>query len=129
VKNISVCVLVLCALAACSVDMRGTSFVRDGTKEITKTARIGTQAPQLLPDGTCEANISLDPSTLSRPTVIANGITECDLVRIKGQTPTDVLIGESGKGQRETQVLYSEPGGRELYFFTDNALTRQVKPQ
>ena len=59
---------------------------------------------------------------------IALGINECDLVRLKGAKPDDVLIGESGKGQRETQVLYAEPGGRELYLFTDNRLTKIVKP-
>jgi hypothetical protein len=26
------------------------------------------------------------------------------------------------------QVLYSEPGGRELYFFVNNRLDRVVKP-
>ena len=56
------------------------------------------------------------------------GITECDLVRLKGKPATDVLVGESGKGQREVQVLYSEPGGRELYFFVNNKLDRVVKP-
>ncbi len=39
-----------------------------------------------------------------------------------------MLIGESGKGQREVQVLYAEPGGREIYLFTDNRLTRIVRP-
>jgi hypothetical protein len=38
-----------------------------------------------------------------------------------------VLVGESGKGQREVQVLYAEPGGRELYFFVDNRLDRVVR--
>ena len=38
-----------------------------------------------------------------------------------------MLVGESGKGQREVQVLYSEPGGRELYFFVNNRLDRIVK--
>jgi hypothetical protein len=49
-------------------------------------------------------------------------------VRLKRDKPTDVLIGESGRGQREVQVLYAEPGGREIYLFTDNKLTRIVKP-
>jgi hypothetical protein len=42
---------------------------------------------------------------------IAVGITECELVRLKNTRPTDVLIGDNGRGQREVQVLYSEPGG------------------
>ena len=35
--------------------------------------------------------------------------------------------GREGKGTREVQVLYSEPGGRELYFFVNNRLDRVVK--
>jgi hypothetical protein len=82
----------------------------------------------LTPDGECSVGASLDPSARPLPPVIAEGITECELVKLKGTRPTDVLIGESGKGQRETQVLYSEPGGREIYMFTDNRLSRIVKP-
>ena len=78
--------------------------------------------PLLGPDGRCSW-----PST-GTATVIEPGISECDLVRLKGKPATDVLIGESGKGQREVQVLYSEPGGRELYFFVNNRLDRVAKP-
>jgi len=78
--------------------------------------------PLLGPDGRCSG-----PST-GTATVIEPGISECDLVRLKGKPATDVLIGESGKGQREVQVLYSEPGGRELYFFVNNRLDRVAKP-
>ena len=52
----------------------------------------------------------------------------CELVRLKAKRPTDVLIGDNGRGQREVQVLYSEPGNREIYMFTDNRLSRIVKP-
>ncbi|SCX88532.1 hypothetical protein [Microvirga guangxiensis] len=78
--------------------------------------------PLLGPDGRCTG-----PSSGSA-TVIEPGISECDLVRLKGKPATDVLVGESGKGQREVQVLYSEPGGRELYFFVNNRLDRIAKP-
>lgn len=77
--------------------------------------------PVLGPDGRC---------TGVAPTgalAIAPGIGECELVRLKGREPTDVLVGESGKGGREVQVLYAEPGGRELYLFVDNRLDRIVK--
>ena len=77
--------------------------------------------PVLGPDGRC---LGTAPVTAA---AIEPGIGECDLVRLKGKDPTDVLIGESGKGQREVQVLYSEPGGRELYFFVDNRLDRILK--
>ncbi|HEU6440854.1 MAG TPA: hypothetical protein VFF38_00720 [Microvirga sp.] len=78
--------------------------------------------PLLGPDGRCTG-----PST-GTATVIEPGISECELVRLKGKPATDVLVGESGKGQREVQVLYAEPGGRELYFFVNNRLDRIAKP-
>ena len=78
--------------------------------------------PKLGPDGRCTV------TGFGTATAIEPGITECDLVRLKGKPATDVLVGESGKGQREVQVLYSEPGGRELYFFVNNRLDRVVKP-
>lgn len=57
---------------------------------------------------------------------IATGIGECDLVRLKGRPPTDVLVGE-GRAGREVQVLYTEPGAKELYFFVNNRLDRIVR--
>ncbi|WP_243367944.1 hypothetical protein [Microvirga solisilvae] len=78
--------------------------------------------PLLGPDGRCTG------TPTGTATVIEPGIGECDLVRLKGKPATDVLVGESGKGQREVQVLYSEPGGRELYFFVNNRLDRISKP-
>ncbi len=87
-------------------------------------AALGPQidGPVLGPDGRCTG------TPAGTATAIEPGITECDLVRLKGKPATDVLVGESGKGQREVQVLYSEPGGRELYFFVNNSLDRVVKP-
>jgi hypothetical protein len=77
--------------------------------------------PVLGPDGRCRGEAPALAATIER------GIGECDLVRLKGHEPTDVLIGESGKGSREVQVLYAEPGGRELYLFVDDKLDRIVK--
>ncbi|WP_346360243.1 hypothetical protein [Bosea sp. (in: a-proteobacteria)] len=118
------------ALAGCSVDMGGFSFVSDerGARSSSASARVSTQEAMLTPEGECSADVSLDPSTRPLPKEIAVGITECELVRLKNKRPTDVLIGDNGKGQREVQVLYSEPGNRELYMFTDNRLGRIVKP-
>ena len=129
-------ILIFCAaaLAGCSVDMGGFAFQSETKKGVTTTTMttgsIGasTQEPVLTPEGDCSVGVSLDPSTRPLPKEIAPGITECELVKLKAKPPTDVLIGESGKGQREVQVLYAEPGGRELYLFTDNRLSRIVKP-
>jgi hypothetical protein len=113
------------AFGGCSVDLGGFAFVNDQTASM----RVTTGEPLLQPDGSCGTGATLDPSRLRQaPAAIAEGIAECDLVRLKGGAPTDVLIGESGKGQREVQVLYSEPVGREIYLFTENRLTRIVRP-
>ncbi|GJE61604.1 hypothetical protein [Methylobacterium trifolii] len=76
--------------------------------------------PVLAPDGTCTGPV---PGSAA---AIEPGISECDLVRLKGKPPTDVLVGE-GRSGREVQVLYTEPGAKELYFFVDNRLDRIVK--
>ncbi|WP_248308074.1 hypothetical protein [Bosea sp. AS-1] len=129
-------ILFLCAaaLGGCSIDMGGFAFQSETKGGVTTTtttsgsAGISTREPVLTADGECSVGVSLDPSTRPLPKEIAPGITECELVKLKAKPPTDVLIGESGKGQREVQVLYAEPGGRELYLFTDNRLGRIVKP-
>ena len=85
------------------------------------SANSAIRGPLLGPDGRCTG------AAPAQATEIVPGIGECDLVRLKGKPATDVLVGESGKGQREVQVLYAEPGGKELYFFVDNRLERIVK--
>ena len=110
-------------LAACN---SGTEAPRVAAAppQVVATAPAGPsfEGPLLGPDGRCTG-----PSS-GAATAIEPGIAECDLVRLKGTPATDVLVGESGKGQREVQVLYSEPGGRELYFFVNNRLDRIVRP-
>jgi len=107
------------ALAAC-----GSTASRVPVTAYTAPAASIPAAPDYGPvlgsDGRCIGNAAGTAS------VIEAGIGECDLVRLKGKTPTDVLVGE-GKGTREVQVLYSEAGGRELYFFVNNRLDRIVK--
>lgn len=76
--------------------------------------------PVLRADGTCT-----QPWTGAMPAAIEPGIAECALVAAKG-APVDVLIGGSGKGQREVQVLYQEPTGKKVYLFSDNRLVRIV---
>lgn len=115
----------LAALAGCSLDIGATGFVNDKATTVAVT----TRQPILLADGTCEADATLFPTGgKAGASEIALGINECDLVRLKAARPDDVLIGQGGTGLRETQVLYAEPGGRELYLFTDNKLTKIVKP-
>ncbi|MCE4226068.1 hypothetical protein HCU64_20155 [Methylobacterium sp. C25] len=76
--------------------------------------------PILDNSGTCNGPVP------TAATAIAPGIGECELVRLKGKPPTDVLVGE-GRAGREVQVLYNEPGAKELYFFVNNKLDRVVK--
>jgi hypothetical protein len=109
------------ALSACGGSAGGTRTVAD------PPVRSTSSEPLLTAGGECEAG-GVPFTGAPKATEIAPGIGECDLVKLKGAAPTDVLVGESGKGQREAQVLYNEPGGREIYLFTDNKLTRIVKP-
>jgi hypothetical protein len=107
------------ALAACTE--RRTPIAAAVAPTPTQPAASASIGPVLGTDGRCQGSA---PATAA---AIELGIPECDLVRLKGKEPTDVLVGESGKGQREVQVLYSEPGGREIYLFVDNRLSRIIK--
>ena len=111
--------LLVVVLAACNARERPIATAAMPTPEAPSAS--SAFGPVLGPDGRCQGQ---SPATA---TAIEPGIGECDLVRLKGKEPTDVLVGESGKGQREVQVLYSEPGGREIYLFVDNRLDRIVK--
>ena len=84
------------------------------------SAPVAALGPVLDGNGACTGSA---PGTA---TAIETGIGECDLVRLKGRPPTDVLVGE-GRSGREVQVLYTEPGAKELYFFVNNRLDRIVR--
>jgi hypothetical protein len=114
-------VVLLAPLAACLDRSQPAAAVAPETAPPGATPARRFAGPVLGADGRCEAA----PAGTAR--AIEAGIGECDLVRLKGSPPTDVLVGESGRGSREVQVLYNEPGGRELYFFVDNRLDRIVK--
>lgn len=122
------CALIVLALAGCGVNYHvrppsggGSAATWPPAQPGPKTAASSLPGPLIAADGTCSG-----PAPAGA-TAIVPGIGECELVRLKGKPPTDVLVGESGKGQREVQVLYAEPGGRELYFFVDNRLERIVR--
>ncbi|QRE74655.1 hypothetical protein F1D61_14555 [Methylobacterium aquaticum] len=108
-------------LAGCSSTDRAAPPVNLASPPKPAPPPTPSWGPVLAQDGTCTGTV---PSTA---TEIAPGIGECELVRLKGKPPTDVLVGESGRGQREVQVLYTEPGAKELYFFVNNRLDRIVK--
>jgi hypothetical protein len=110
--------LMVAALGACNERERP---ITTAAMPVTAPSAPNAFGPVLGPDGRCQGQAS------ATATAIEPGIGECDLVRLKGKEPTDILVGESGKGQREVQVLYSEPGGREIYLFVNNRLDRIVK--
>ncbi|GEO15830.1 hypothetical protein [Microvirga aerophila] len=121
---VSALALVTLGLAACNSGQSEAPVVATAPPVARPAAPTGPviDGPTLGPDGRCTV------TGFGTATTIEPGISECDLVRLKGKAATDVLVGESGKGQREVQVLYSEPGGRELYFFVNNRLDRIVRP-
>jgi hypothetical protein len=108
-------------LAACGPRSEPVQVAAAPVPAPRPTAAPAFAGPVLGPDGACTGAASATAA------MIEPGIGECELVRLKGKPPTDVLVGESGRGQREVQVLYAEPGGRELYFFVDNRLDRIVR--
>jgi hypothetical protein len=114
------------ALGGCGVNYHvgpqsASTWPPQNQKPAPKTAASSLPGPLLDASGACTGS---PPGTAA---AIEPGIGECELVRLKGKPPTDVLLGESGKGGREVQVLYNEPGAKELYFFVDNRLDRIVK--
>jgi len=120
---VSTLALVALGLAACNSSRSEAPAVAAAAPAVVPMTSAGPtiEGPVLGPDGRCTGTAA------GTATAIEPGITECDLIRLKGKPATDVLVGESGKGQREVQVLYAEPGGRELYFFVNNRLDRVVK--
>jgi hypothetical protein len=112
-------VVALAALPGCNE--RAGPVVTAAVPVAPPAAAPAFSGPVLGPDGRCQGQ------SAATAAAIEPGIGECDLVRLKGKEPTDVLIGESGKGHREVQVLYSEPGARELYLFVNNRLDRIVR--
>ena len=117
---LTVAVMALAALPGCN-ERAGPVVTAAVPAAPPAAAAPAYSGPVLGPDGRCQGE------SAAAAAAIEPGIGECDLVRLKGKEPTDVLIGESGKGQREVQVLYSEPGAREIYLFVDNRLGRIVK--
>ena len=108
------------ALGACTSTEERAAPVPVAVKPTAPPVAPAFSGPVLAPDGTCNG------PTPASAAAIEPGIGECDLVRLKGKPPTDVLVGE-GRAGREVQVLYNEPGAKELYFFVNNRLDRIVK--
>jgi hypothetical protein len=115
-------IVAMLGLTACNSQSAPVTSIPAPVQTAPASVGASDYGPVLGSDGRCTGTA---PGTAN---AIEAGIAECDLVRLKGKPATDVLVGESGKGQREVQVLYSEPGGRELYFFVNNKLERIVKP-
>ena len=114
-----------CLAAACLCACAATERTPPAPSEIVPIpprmpAAATFSGPVLAPDGSCTGPVPTSAAA------IEPGIGECDLVRLKGRPPVDVLVGE-GRAGREVQVLYTEPGAKELYFFVNNKLDRVVK--
>lgn len=107
-------------IGACTTSERETLAAVPAKVAVVSPPSPGVTGPVLNADGTC------NQTSTGTATVIEPGINECDLVRLKAKPATDVLIGE-GRSGREVQVLYSEPGAKELYFFVNGRLDRIVK--
>ena len=113
--------LALSALSACTATERAAPIpAPPPPSAVMPKAPAAFSGPVLDAGGACTGPA---PGTAA---AIETAIGECDLVRLKGRPPTDVLVGE-GRAGREVQVLYAEPGAKELYFFVNNRLDRIVR--
>jgi hypothetical protein len=103
--------------------MEMTGFVNDKSA----TARVATSEAVVGEDGRCTADLSIDPATFrGREGDGLLGLTECELVALKGE-PLSVQTGSSSSARRETTMLYMEPTGKALYLFQNNRLIRIVR--
>lgn len=114
-------VVLAAALQGCAVEIGGFANDRQAS------ARIATTEAVVGEDGRCTADLSIDPATFrGRDGDGLVGITECELVSIKGD-PLSVQTGSSPRAKRETTILYMEPTGKAVYLFADNRLVRVVR--
>lgn len=114
------CLMGLNIVGACTTSEREAPAAVPAKVAVAPLPSPSVTGPVLNADGMCSQ------TSAASATVIEPGIGECDLVRLKAKPATDVLIGE-GRSGREVQVLYSEPGAKELYFFVNGRLDRIVK--
>ena len=111
----------LIGLAGCNSRPEPVAATAPAAKPSSTPAARAFTGSVLNANGQCEGTPS------GAAVSIELGMGECDLVRLKGKPPTDVLVGEGGRGSREVQVHYSEPTRRALYFFVHDRLDRIVK--
>jgi hypothetical protein len=121
VLRVLACAMMGLGLGGCAVEVGG--FVNDKSA----TARVATSEAIVAEDGRCTADLSIDPATFrGREGNGLLGVTECELVAIKGE-PLSVQTGSSPRAKRETTILYMEPSGKALYLFADNRLVQIVR--
>jgi hypothetical protein len=109
------------ALGGCAVEVAG--FANDKSA----SARIATTEAVVGEDGRCTADVSIDPATFrGREGDGLLGVTECELVALKGQ-PLSVQTGASSRAKRETTMLYMDPTGKTIYLFANNRLVQIVR--
>ncbi|MBV9705108.1 MAG: hypothetical protein JO163_20495 [Methylobacteriaceae bacterium] len=103
----------------CQVEGTATGVVNNSIG----TFRASNVEAVIGPDGQCEADVNLDPSTLRPPaTAVRPGITECDLVRLQGR-PQDVVVADLPDGRRSVEMFYPGNGGTTRgYVFIANRL-------
>jgi hypothetical protein len=108
-------------LGGCAVEVAG--FANDKSA----TARVATSEAVVGEDGRCTADLSIDPATFrGREGDGLLGLTECELVALKGQ-PLSVQTGASSRAKRETTMLYMDPTGKTIYLFANNRLVQIVR--
>ena len=116
--------LAVSVLAACSTPSRPPEPVAQPLPVVDPNPF----GPVVGEDGRCKGSPGIDLANLKTRNTDAAlvGITECELVALKGE-PLSVQSGSSPTAKRETTILYMEPTGKAVYLFANNQMVRVVR--
>lgn len=117
--KLGIFVFCLPLLSGCSLEVLGTGIWGDQKA----TVRAANTEATVSADGTCTADVNLDPAILrTRQGANLMGRSECEIVRAKGR-PAETIIRQEGN-QRLVTLRYEENKTILSYIFKDNQLTQ-----
>ena len=117
----------LLLLGGCAVEVAGFANDKSFVARLPPPQSAPATEAVVGEDGRCSVEQNIDKAALQgRDGNALIGITECELVAVKGE-PLSVQTGASSSAKRETTMLYMEPTGKAIYLFANNRLTKVVR--
>lgn len=114
-------------LGGCAVEVAGFANDKSFVARLPPPQTAPAAEAVVGEDGHCSMDMNIDKAALQgRDGDALIGITECELVAIRGE-PLSVQTGASSSAKRETTMLYMEPTGKAIYLFANNRLTKVVR--